>query len=275
MLPTLPEKYSAYYSLAFLPVALSSLQGPEGKGLEDLVRGHGRHGIALLDANLIVDGLFDQRADRNAPQIKFARKVITQLRDGQVNGYVSVIFEDTYREIEARANLVRYPGTFYNWLTFATKHPFVFLEHDRRAPLPDGVRDVYLSTHKAAGKISNQKDLSFVAAAIKITQETELDVAIVTHDTDLTNSFMKTALGEHSVLVYDAQRFYVEMTKPVPPPKKALTPAAIQIMPGYAQASPQLQLGSNLSPRNLLGPKGSIEKTPPREIPDSAETKTA
>jgi hypothetical protein len=225
MLPTIPSGFPSAYKLSFIPVALSDLKNPAEIGLEDLVHGHGKRGVALLDANVIAGGLFSPQVNLKAPHIISAQKVIERLRAGQVNGYVPVLFSDTYKETEDCAGLFRVRGSVYNWLTSATQHPFVFLEHDRRAPLPDEVRDTYFRLCKNEKKVGNVRDLSLVAAAIKIAGQTSLSVVIVTHDTDLTNAMMRAELGKVGVLVYNAVGFYTEITKPAPVPKKAASPA--------------------------------------------------
>ena len=232
------------YEIRFVQARLSDLDG-----LVRTVERAGKRDLALVDANLILHGLFpwaDTRAKHGfrEKQLDFAGRVMQNLSVGRNDSaYAPAFFGPNHLEIKTQIRnfSYQYRSEFYKWLSATTSmQQIIFLEADVFVSLPEDIRNCFLRYCKGnAG--SNMFDKALLSAAILIAKNTGLEVLVASHDQDITNSMLGPMLKEYGVLVNDAEGLHKLLTKGLPPPKKVAVPAAVRTMPGYAPASQQSQ----------------------------------
>ncbi len=235
------------------------------RGLAGIVERADKCGLAFVDANLVLHGLFPEKQFSRGIEHRFhqaqldsAETVIGNLGVGRNDStYVPAFFGPNYSEIKTQIHMFSYKdrGGFYSWLSAATLgQTLMFLEADSFVTLPDDVRECFEKYRKGESK-SNKLDKALLATAILIAEQTGLEVLVASHDQDVTNSILKQMLERYQVLTCGAEEFHKRLTRgPALVARTALTPAAIRTMPGCAPASPQPPLGSSQSPPRLALP---------------------
>ncbi|MBI2040590.1 MAG: hypothetical protein HYT16_00640 [DPANN group archaeon] len=187
--------------------------------LEEILAQRGKTQLIFLDANVILDGLYqDKRFGGSVPEsrvrlVASATEAMGLIERGNSAGpYALALFRPTHTElrdaVDSYGNETR--TRFYSWLGAATQNnsPFIMLGGDRQLVLPLEVRAAF--TNNAGlhvGAHSNAWDKALVATAIKITREIpSLAVAVVSHDHDINNQGLKVALETYRVKVYNATK---------------------------------------------------------------------